>query len=712
MTARMCIAIAVLGLLCAGARGEPVVLNNQHWRATIDPATLQTDLTTKDGRTIAVSSAGESVAPGDVQSSDAELRFRRGAVLVSFKVTGDALSVDFATEQPGKITWPMVPLGQAKALILPTYEGAYVPVNDGDWREFLSKQSPLDTTAGLTLPFWGLDLDGATLTYILTNPFNNELSFSEEAVAPLTHEFTPNHKRGTFGVVVRLTDASPIAPAKAFRKHLIDRGEFVSMREKIKRTPKAARLAGAAHVYVWGDAMLSRYDVREWKNFAGQLETKPDVLAKFSDEAKKLVHEIATNDWPGDYAKDAVARELCAQYPSAEALVAAFGDALADPATWGDGVSLKLLDQLKGAGLDRVCITTGDFDSALYRPQVARRADEIGYLFGPYDSYHSIHAPTETETWTTAQFDEALYDTGPIVRRDGSKRAGFKKKGFTLSPQAARPYVEKRVNGRAKMVPFSSWFIDCDAFGEVFDDYSPLHPMTQAQDAAERRDRMQWIASSQGAAIGSEGGSLYAVPAIHFAHGVMTPVIGWGDPDLTSPKSKYFLGKYWPADGPAVFVKQVPLKPYYAKLFYDPRFRLPLYQTVFHDSVAATHHWTSASLKFVDQVQTMALLESLYNIPPLYHLNLAEWKKHRERIVAHYAFFSPLHRELSQEAMTEFSFLTDDRLVQRTRFNEKVELIANFRDAPADVDGQAIPARSNLAKRRDGRPDVVYSPRP
>src|SRR4029077_10868435 len=135
----------------------------------------------------------------------------------------------------------------------------------------------------------------------------------------------------------------------------------------------------------------------------------------------------------------------------------------------------------------------------------------------------------------------------------------------------------------------------------------------QQQDAQARCDRMKWMSSAHGIVVGSEGGTAIAAPAIHFAHGMLTPVIGWGDPDLTSRDSKYFLGGYWPPDGPAVFVKQVPLKPYYQKFFFDPRYRLPLYETVFHDSVIATHHWSAASLKFKDQVQTVALLESLYN---------------------------------------------------------------------------------------------------
>jgi hypothetical protein len=337
----------------------------------------------------------------------------------------------------------------------------------------------------------------------------------------------------------------------------------------------------------------------------------------------------------------------------------------------------------------------------------------MGYVFGPYDSYHSIHAPGEADTWSTAQFDQMLYDTGAIIKKDGTPRHGFKKKGYLLSPLAAEPYVHKRVGGLMERVPFSSWFVDCDAFGEVFDDYSPQRLTSQAEDAAARTKRLAWIAQTYDVPVGSEGGSAYAMPAMHFAHGVMTPVIGWGDPALKEKSSPYFLGAYWPPDGPAVFTKQVPLKPSYKKFYFDPRYRLPLHQTVFHDSVIATHHWSAASLKFADQVPTVALLELLYQVPPMYHLNRAEWKKHRERIAAHYVFFSPVHREAALLPMTDFAWLSDDRQIQRTTFGGKVEMIANFGEKPFTYEGAEVAPGSIMSRRLDGgRAVQTFTPAP
>jgi len=697
-----------LTTVCVAAHAAE--LKNDRWRVEIDPATLATRATTADGTALSLSAPRE---PGEVEGLVSEpeaTSWRLNGFAITCAIEGDELRVEVTSPGEGSFTWPIVDVAPpAKGLILPMFEGVYAPVDDADWRAFLVRQSPLDTTAGLSMPFWGIDVGGRTITYILPSPFNNEIAITEAHGAlrmALTHEFTPRQQKKAYSVLIRLGDGLPIEPARQFRMWLIDEKQFVPMAEKIQRTPRAERLIGAAHVYLWGDDLLSRYDVKDWKRLCTKLKTHA-MWPKMSEPAQKAVSEIVGGEFAGDYLKNEVAAELSRllatpEFADREAFAAAFPNDVLPPARWGDGVSLTMLEQLRDAGLDRLCVTTGDLESAGRRPDVVRKADEMGYVFGPYDSYHSIHAPGAMDTWSTAQFDQALYDTGAIIKKDGTPRHGFKKKGYMLSPLAAEPYVHKRVDELMGRAAFSSWFLDCDAFGEVFDDYSPKHPATQAEDAAARAKRIAWISQTYGVPVGSEGGTMYAAGAIHFAHGVMTPVFGWGDPALTDKKSPHYLGAYWPPDGPQVFTRQVALKPEYRKFYFDPRYRLPLYQTVYHDSVIATHHWSGASLKFADQVQTVALLELLYNVPPLYHVNRAEFKKHRERIAAHYAFFSKLHRELALLPMTEFGWLSNDRQVQRTVFGGKVELIANFGEQPFDHAGTQLPPRSIMSRRLDG----------
>ena len=408
------------------------------------------------------------------------------------------------------------------------------------------------------MPFWGLDLGDRTLTYILTNPFNNKIRFSKTSSSALgmkvSHAFTPNWKRKTYGLRISFDAASPVAPAKQYRQYLMENTEFVSFAEKIEKTPEAEKLLGAAHVYLWGGKLLSEYDVTDWKAFATRLSgdstVAKQVWSRLNVEAQEIVRDLTQSDYSSNYSRRAVSRAISEQLeksnfydisawtgipfaPETEELVsreistlslpdiyrrncllfyAAFSDVLRHPDEWGDGLSVKLMERFAGSGLDRLWLGVDSWQDGFRHPTAVAKASELGYLIGPYDSYHSIHHPNEKDTWETAQFDLSLYETGAVVNADGTKNRGFKKKGYHLSPLVAQPYVEDRVNDIVAQMPtdFNTWFIDCDAYGELFDDYSASHPATQLDDMNARLARIAWIRDTHNMVVGSEGGAAYA----------------------------------------------------------------------------------------------------------------------------------------------------------------------------------------------------------
>lgn len=737
------------------AAPETVRLSNGMWTVDIAAQSLAVNAYPVRSETVVPISAAQS-GFGDItefaqDDNTVSWRIADQFLTVRFELIGESLSVEFVhdkqTSDAFRLTWPAIEDSESlRAYILPLFEGSYVPKNDITWQDFLSERGPINTTAGLSMPFWGLDLTDRTLTYILTNPFNNQIRFNKTAAPSLSmavsHTFTPNWEQKRYGLHISLGAASPVAPAKQYRHYLQQKAEFVSFAEKIEKTPAAERLLGAAHIYLWGGKLLSQYDVTDWQTFAtrlsGDSRIATQIWAQLNAEARKAIREIAQSAHASKYVRRVVSRAISEQlekpdfYNStiwteipltseAEKLIsrdvstlsltevyrrncllfyAAFSDTLRHPDEWGDGLSVKLLDQFAENGLDRLWLGVDSWQDGFRHPAAIAKAKELGYLVGPYDSYHSIHHPNEKDTWETAQFDLALYASGAIVNADGTKSRGFKKKGYHLSPLVAQPYVENRVNGIVAQMPsdFNTWFIDCDAYGELYDDYSTSHPATQLDDMNARLARISWIRDTHNMVVGSEGGAAYSAATLHFAHGMTLPVIGWGDPDMKSKTSPYYVGGYWPPEGPAVHIKQVPLKPNYLYHYYDPRFRLPLYQIVFHDSVVTTHHWGSGSLKFKNAIGTLALLELLYNVPPLYHLNIDEFSKHKAWIKQHYAFFSPLHKQIGGKVMTDFKWLSEDKLVQRTEFGNIVEIFANFGTDAFEYEGVMIMGRSVVAR--------------
>jgi hypothetical protein len=759
------------GETCRQAEGagteQLVVLKSKMWAVCINPGSLEVTATPQGAGALRLSAGQEGLgAVRDLRQTEREASWKLGGkgLAASVRLNENALLVHFAAGEPGRLTWPLMDDQAAvRAFILPLFEGSYVPSDDAAWRAFLASRGPVSTTEGLSMPFWGLDCGGLTLTYLVTNPLNNALEFEDcrgHLGLRLTHEFTSNCHKKECGLIITLAGGSPVEPARQYRQWLVQQGQFVSLREKMAKVPDARKLLGAAHIYLWGDALISRHDVLDWKGLATKLVeqgAKPEpspgkrIWEMMEPQIRAAAAEIVSSGVASGYARRQLAEELSNVLgrrdfydgvswrgvelpPEAQDLLArrtpnldepqlcrlnsllfeaAFPKALTKSELWGDGVSVKMMDMFAAVGFDRLWLGLNSWQGAFRHPQAVKRAKDLGYLIATYDSYASIHRPGEPNTWETAQFDPPLYEEGAVVGPDGAKVRGFQGKGYRLSPIAARPYVEKRVKGLMSALPepLNSWFVDCDAFGDLCDDYSPLHPATEQDDMDARLARMAWIRDSYGLVVGSEGGVAYAAPVIHFAHGMMTPVIGWGDTDLHKDKaSRYYLGAYWPPDGPAIFMKQVPLKEAYRPIYFDPRFRLPLYETVFHDSVVATHQWGFGSLKFSDEAETVELLELLYNVPPLYHMNLEEFGKRKAPLKAHYAFFSPLHRELALSPLTDFEWLTPDRMVQRTVFGDEAEIIANFARQGFDYRGVLIPGRSVLSRRLRSGATTVFTP--
>ena len=99
----------------------------------------------------------------------------------------------------------------------------------------------------------------------------------------------------------------------------------------------------------------------------------------------------------------------------------------------------------------------------------------------------------------------------------------------------------------------------------------------------------------------------------------------------------------------------------------------------------------------------------LYLRLPLYHMNLDEFNKHRDIMKRYDDFFSPLHREFGFAQMTDFNWLGSDRMLQRTVFGDKVELVANFSQESRRYQGIDIPGRSVLARWLESGKDKILT---
>ena len=74
-----------------------------------------------------------------------------------------------------------------------------------------------------------------------------------------------------------------------------------------------------------------------------------------------------------------------------------------------------------------------------------------------------------------------------------------------------------------------------------------------------------------------------------------------------------------------------------------------------------------------------------------------------------YDIFSPLHKRLGFAQMTEFDWLSEDRLVQKTVFGEQAELVANFPGVAYEYSSHSLPPDSLLVFWNDTGESQVYN---
>ncbi|GAB4252977.1 MAG: glycoside hydrolase [Acidobacteriota bacterium] len=695
-------------------------------RVLLDPRTLEVRCSLDPGRN-ELTLSEPVLSAGNVEIHQDTILYPDLGLSVRLESDESFLKLIFDAEIPQELPWPRVRSSAADHLILPHHEGHYVPVADQEWRSYLTR-APWNTTEHLSLPFWGWQTAGQVIMYHFENPFHNRLQFVAEGdslTLEFTHTFPANRDAAQPQVFHIYLDSAenPIAPALRFRRWLERSGGVVTLEQKMRTAPPIRNLVGAPHAYVWDADLISRHDflpggMREAAKILLEATTRGISeravwWETLDEEHRRVVRDVAKGSAPGLYAQRVVAEvvsDLVERNP--EYVRSALGRFLLPSEQWGDGISRKFIDQLADLGVSRFLLVAEDREVPEKRPDIANYARERGFLFGIYDSFHSIHDPRDAGTdrsWPTAQFPPELFPEGAIIGPDGEPLRGFRGIGFKLSPRAARPYVEARVRRNFARVPYSYYFVDADAYGEFYDDYKPGREATQREDALARIARIRWIFETFRVPVGSEGGFYQFAPVLTVAEGIFLPVMGWGDPDMRDPNSRYFVGRYYPPDEPQVFFRPAELKPEYVRLHVDPRYRLPLYEAAFHDSVITSSHWSAPNLKFTNVTETVALTQLLYQVPPLYHLNLRSLQETGELIRQSFRDFAETHAYSYRYPLEEFAFLTADRLVQRARFGD-LQLVANFSTRDFASTDWSVPAHSVAWRLGDRRGLSRFSP--
>ncbi|MCX7005320.1 MAG: hypothetical protein NTV22_18900 [bacterium] len=304
------------------------------------------------------------------------------------------------------------------------------------------------------------------------------------------------------------------------------------------------------------------------------------------------------------------------------------------------------------------------------------------WLFSRYDLY--------TDVWPADQAELAHvpnrvfgYPDDIQVLANGVFKHGWVRKtehgefpGYVLCPQRHLSWAQRRIPPTLADGPYRARFIDTTAALPLGECYSTNHPMTRSDDKAARLALLNYV-GELGLVCGSEIGCDWAVPALCYGEGMLSPVAfrhpdaGYLPPDMQPVTNTY-------------------------RYMLNPAVRVPLWELVYHDCCVASWYWGDANNTFPALWPQRNLFNALYAVPPLYKISTTtEWHAARAQIIATGQLLTPVFAQIGFEEMTDHRFLTSDRTLQLSTFAGGTRVVVNFATTPQTFE-QAIIAATNI----------------
>lgn len=347
---------------------------------------------------------------------------------------------------------------------------------------------------------------------------------------------------------------------------------------------------------------------------------------------------------------------------------------------WDDGRDTQIVAQLQKLGIENAWLGS---DGTPLSAEAVTAAKAAGYLVGPYDTWANAQDPSASDT-PLAEWPDPLWPNGCIIDEAGEPVGGFGGRGCYLSSSAldAAEKTDGAISDRVASLTENgsdSYFLDVDAVGQLFQDFSPEHPQTEAEDRAKRLARMTALAAgeySNGSplVLGSETVAAWANSAVSYSHGSSTPLHNGIWP---FQKDRAEWGAYWPEERPGFFFKPIELPSELATAMFDPRYRVPLYESVLHDSVGSTDRWEMGLYKFEGLETDRILTNLLYNTPAVVALDEQMLEQHGMQLAQMQKVFGILQDAAGTAPMTSFERIGEH--VQRTVFGDNaLTVTANF----------------------------------
>jgi hypothetical protein len=413
-------------------------------------------------------------------------------------------------------------LSNGRGNLLPrNWPDAYDPINHGGTDKSFVESDLIECWS---MSWWGFQKGKSALVVIVETPDDAAYRFRHPAGGPTVIGPRWRASLGRLGYLrsVRtcfIPVGNYVDMAKRYRRYVIDKGRFVSLKEKIAREPLVARLIGTPQVRL----------------------------------------SIKKNYKPGGFRYDA-------KNPEKNYSVTTFDD------------RARQLRDLKAKGVDRLMVVLTGWPYMGYDRQhpdafppapeaggwegMKRLGDvckELGYLYTFHDQYRDyyIDAPSYDPQFAVHEEDAVT----PATAFPGT-RFGFWKEGSLPFMDhwdgGAMTYLDARFAPGHLIKNYQLMFDHgiktqgsyLDVFGYIppTEDFNPEHPLTRADCMKFQAECFKWVRANLGI-VGTEAGSDWVVPYVDYASdaaagrciavplytlvyhdAIMTPEGAWKDP--------------------------------------------------------------------------------------------------------------------------------------------------------------------------------------
>ena len=350
-----------------------------------------------------------------------------------------------------------------------------------------------------------------------------------------------------------------------------------------------------------------------------------------------------------------------------------------------DRDALTLVREAKSLGIERILW------SRRQSPAVIDAMNNIdGILTSRYEIYQDLMDPEIVREklrglhpdWTQGAWPDDI-----MLDEKGEPRKGWRVRGkdgqmypcAVLCDKQAPKYAAQRVGAELETHAYRSRFIDTTTASPWRECYHPDHPMTRAESRHWKMELLRLMSEKAKLVTGCETGHDAAVPYVHYFEGMLS--LG----PYRIPDAGRDMGRIW---------DEVPER--VAKFQVGHKYRLPLWELVYHDCVVAQWYWGDYNNKLPSIWDKRDLFNVLYGTPPMFMFNRQVWRENKDRFAQSYKNICPTVRAVGYAQMTDHRFLTPDRDVQQTKFANGVTVTVNFGKEPYSLpNGVRVEAMSH-----------------